>query len=293
MVAIGNLLHGWFNISLPKCLCHCVFLLSFSQCTLSDATGETLSLLFAGQECGHISLLHGAGLTMTAPTPAHAGHVIKLSSTANHIPLSPSSSPRPPALVSYGSDERLNVWGLEIEGSPSSVVLKLLMTVTMDTCPPHMEILQSTLCLALENNRLVSLVVSADSPRHSGTVQRLSEVPGLLTHQLEDDHTDAITSLTSCPFLGLFVTTSRDGRAKIWNSSNQLVSELNLGSSLSSACFATAQGDLLVGFQEHISVVRAGDFLPGVYLEAAGRRGQCDHFEEPIPFDSDLKFWYV
>lgn len=263
-----------------------------SQCTISSDSGEPLSLLFAGQECGHISLLHGARVTMPHPSPAHAGHVIKLSSATNQIPSpSPTSSSSPlPALVSYGSDERLNVWGLEIDVH-SCISLKLLATVAMDTCPAHMLILHSSLCLALNSNRVVCLAISGDSPRLSGSVQRLAKMPGLLAHQWEDDHTDTVTSLTACPFLDLFVTTSHDGRAKIWSYANQLVSELSLGPSLTAACFGTSRGDLLVGFQEHISIVCAEDFLPSEYLEAAERTKCRDYTEEPIPFDPDLRFW--
>ncbi len=214
--------------------------------------------------------------------------MIKLSSTANHISSSSSYSP---ALVSYGGDKRLNVWSLEIDRVLGVIALKLLTSVTMDTCPAHMLVLNSILCLALRSNRVISLDVSASSPRLSGTVPRLTKAPGVLTHQFEDDHTETVTSLTSCPFLQLFVTTATDGRAKIWNLDNQLVSELHLGPSLSSACFATAQGDLLVGFQEHISIVQAEDFLPVAYSEVAGRTGRRDYIEEAILFDPNLEFW--
>ena len=251
---------------------------SLSQCTLTQHDGSLSSLVFGGQDCGHISLLYSNGLSMPHPCPAHAGHVVQLASLANP----PSTTI--PALVSYGSDNKVNIWAMEIE--ENTVCLKLQTSIILDTCPSHMALLDSTLCLALPVNKLICLNIP-HGDNNKSTIHSLSDIP-TLTHQCEDDHTDTITSLSCCPFLKAFATSSKDGRVKIWSSSNQLISEIHFGATLASVCFANPQGDLLVGFQKHICIVQAEDYLPALYIEKSKCR---DRIEDPILFDPTLKFW--
>lgn len=223
---------------------------------------------------------------MPHPCPAHAGHVTKLASSTNHIP--PLSST--PALVSYGSDNMLNVWCVQVK---TQVRLELLMTVSIEPCPIHMGLLHSTLCLALADNRTVMLNVPSKSGKESRMLtpsQSLADLP-LLIHQMEDDHTDKITSLSCISHLNFFVTSSNDGRVKIWSLENQLVSEIHFGPTLTSVCFANPKGDLLVGLLQDISIVQGEDCLPAAYLKIARSCLHQDDKEEPVPFDPGLKFW--
>ena len=223
---------------------------------------------------------------MPHPCPAHAGHVTKLASSTNHIP--PLSST--PALVSHGSDNMLNVWCVQIK---TQVRLELLMTVSIEPCPTHMGLLHSTLCLALADNRTMMLNVPSKSGIESRMLapsQSLANLP-LLIHQMEDDHTDTITSLSCTSHLNLFVTSSNDGRVKIWSLENQLVSEIHFGPTLASVCFANPKGDLLVGLLQDISIVRGEDCLPAAYVKIARSCLHQDDKEEPVPFDPGLEFW--
>ena len=242
------------------------------------------SLVFGGQECGHISLLHASGLSMPHPCPAHAGHVIKLTSPTDRIDLTSSN----PALVSYGSDNMLSIWGLEVTKRTQNVVLKIRASISLKLCPTHMGLLHSTLCLALSDNKIVQL----DFPPNSRYECLSLDTLPLLTHQPEDDHTEEITSLSSCTRLKLFATSSSDGYVKVWGTDNHLVSEIHFGASLASVGFANPLGDLLVGFQKHICIVEAGNYLPA---ELVTEHPHCDHdsVEEPITFDPELEFWCV
>ena len=91
----------------------------------------------------------------------------------------------------------------------------------------------------------------------------------------------------------LFATSSEDQSVKIWNLNNQLVRELSFDDTLCGVCFGTRRGDLLVGFQCHISLVPLVKYLPGPYLEMLSKM----HFdnqmtERHVQFDDHLKFWY-
>ena len=63
--------------------------------------------------------------------------------------------------------------------------------------------------------------------------------------------------------------------------------------SLCGVCFANSRGDILVGFQSHISLVTILNYLPLSYLEILSRMNfDDDPFEDQVQFDDLLKFWY-
>ena len=63
--------------------------------------------------------------------------------------------------------------------------------------------------------------------------------------------------------------------------------------SLCGVCFANSRGDILVGFQSHISLVTILNYLPLPYLESLSKMNfDNDPFEDHVQFDDLLKFWY-
>lgn len=101
------------------------------------------------------------------------------------------------------------------------------------------------------------------------------------------------TQLSCCATLGLFATSSEDHCVKIWNSDNQLVREMCFDESLCGVCFANSRGDILVGFQSHISLVTILNYLPLSYLEILSKMHfDNDPFEDHVQFNDLLKFWY-
>ena len=63
--------------------------------------------------------------------------------------------------------------------------------------------------------------------------------------------------------------------------------------SLCGVCFANSRGDILVGFQSHISLVTIQHYLPLPYLEILSKMHfDNDPFEDHVQFDDLLKFWY-
>lgn len=102
-----------------------------------------------------------------------------------------------------------------------------------------------------------------------------------------------LQQLSCCSSLGLFATSSEDHSVKIWNTENQLVREMCFDESLRGVCFANSRGDLLVGFQSHISVVTVINYLPPSYLEILSKMHfDNDPLEEHMQFNDMLKFWY-
>lgn len=105
--------------------------------------------------------------------------------------------------------------------------------------------------------------------------------------------TFCIFQLSSCPHLKLFATSSEDQSIKLWNIKNQLVRELNFDDTLCGVCFANHRGDLLVGFQCHISLVTLTNYLPGTYLDrVSSMHFENDPVERYVQFDDHLQFWY-
>ena len=206
-----------------------------------------------------------------------------------------TTSASTPCLLSLGSDNFLTAWGLRIGERGDVVWLKMQICVQMESTPRHIGILGSLLCVTTTKNSVKMLDISSDmKTAHQSCYLphscQFNSMP-VLSHQREDRHTATITSLSSCPSLRLFATTSCDGYLKVWSTSNQLVSEIYFGNSLMSTCFTNTRGDLLVGFQRQICTVSASNYLPSSYLQHSGNCSTSDHGETPIAFDPTLKFW--
>lgn len=255
--------------------------------------GKQYSLLFGGGVSGYISLLHSSYFTMPQPCPAHGGCVCKLVSPSSLVVLSDTTST--PCLLSFGSDNFLNVWNLVVNERGDHVGLRMQICIQMETVPKHIGILDTLLCVTTVKNSVKMLNISTElrTSLQNCYLPRgclFNRMP-ILSHQREDCHTDSITSLSCCHSLGLFATSSRDGFLKVWSTSNQLVSEIFFGDSLMCACFSNAGGNLLVGFQRQICIVRASNYLPSPYLQQSMEYCINDHAEDPIIFDPTLEFW--
>jgi len=227
---------------------------------------------------------------MPHPFPAHAGSVCKLTSQA-----SPDiSSENAPSLLSYGSDSFLNIWTVALGESSHHVRLKILLCVQLESPPRQIGVLGTLICLTTIQNTVKMLDVSPKlvpmETHYLGHGCLFNSMP-VLSHQREDSHTSPITSLSCCPSLGLFATSSRDGHVKVWNTTNQLVSDAHFGDTLTTVCFSNTRGDLLVGFQRQICLVQAHDYLPPAYLELSKKCPLNEQVEEPILFDRNLEFW--
>ena len=107
------------------------------------------------------------------------------------------------------------MWGLALNEEQLTLELCLLMIVKLTTRPRHLSLAAGTVCIAQENKRIVMFRPWSDS-----TVTGPFDVDYLCNIQLEDhaqeeDHAKEITSLNACPYLKLFVTSSKDETIKV------------------------------------------------------------------------------
>lgn len=275
------------------------YVLFILQCNVVLSDGKIHSLIFGGQFDGDIALLHSTQsiFTMPLPCPAHDSRVTMLVGASDLVTNMPASSASgkvvtQSALISYGKiSDRLHVWGVQLDEEQFTLGLQLLLVVKMTTRPHHISLISSTACLAMENSQIIMFRTPFGSVKiHPMDIVSIGSIM-LEEHMEEEDHTHDITSLNACPYLQLFVSSSKDGTIKVWSFDNQLVTEINFGVPLSAVGFANTQGDLLVALQLQISIVRAVDYLPPQYCELSTSCPHWDHKERPVAFDPQLEFW--
>ena len=93
--------------------------------------------------------------------------------------------------------------------------------------------------------------------------------------------------------MDIFATSSDDWSVKIWNREAKLIKEICFDESLRGVCFANPRGDLLVGFQSHISIVPLTNYLPLNFLEMlSSMQFPDDVFEDTVSFDRISSFSY-
>ena len=251
--------------------------------------GLSVSVLFGGLRSGYISLLDGGGVfSMAHPFPAHLGEVVVLRCPASFMMVSISVTCFYPChLLSYGEDQLLKLWTIVIKDN-KALSLKHFRTINIGSRPEHIDMLDSLLCFVL-NGKVLMVETRMDSGSALSTSLNFDD--GLLiSHQPEDDHSTSVTSLSCCPTLMIFATSSSNGQVKIWNEKNQLLSEICFDNAVTAIGFANPKGDLLVGFQKQICLICSEDYLPAKYLKSYVTE---DGVENPIPFNSSLEFWYI
>ena len=238
-------------------------------------------------------MILGYKYRMSKACPAHNSHIISLTTSTDATPL----------MVSYGGDCVLHVWKLTVQES-SEIMLMSIATITPCCTPVGMALIENRLCLAMDTYHQILMYDLDEENLPSDHSPEGSELAPIM-HQHEDDHEDNVLAVAASPRLPLFVSSGGDGKVKVWDKDNQLVADIYFGSELESVCFAGNRGDLLVGFQHQICLVKAELFLPihyqyleGIYsgeYYIGGRNfaNEIELAEKPLPFDPNLEFWFV
>ena len=93
----------------------------------------------------------------------------------------------------------------------------------------------------------------------------------------------------------LMATASADGLVKIWEASrNTLIREIPIPEEIHSVCFANHRGDLLLGTQKDILIIRMQHYLPLRILRDCLDVNFSDDLLETGPlFDSNIDFWEI
>ncbi|RDD40671.1 WD repeat-containing protein 87 [Trichoplax sp. H2] len=115
----------------------------------------------------------------------------------------------------------------------------------------------------------------------------------IFSHHQDEEHTQEVIDISCCSALQLFVTSARDGSVKVWDTENGLVREMVFDDSIRGVTFMNKRGDILIGFQKHISMIPVHNYLPPQYLEKLIEMDFEDEpIEEPAPFNTEAQFWY-
>ncbi|XP_028408296.1 uncharacterized protein LOC114530891 isoform X2 [Dendronephthya gigantea] len=278
----------------------CVAMMNIDERTADDEIYH-YTLLFAGLNNGHITLVYSNESSMHDTIEAHYGKIALLR-VSEGLEQNRQSSLYSAILVSCGTDCELKVWKIEFRNYSAKIIsLELWSYVKLLSIPRDMETIGYTIGLVMDDNALVTCRVNheCERPARSRHSQRdsisrngLYEVD-CFTSTAEEKHSKTITGLSACSTLGLFATSSDDWSVKIWNTEAKLLKEICFEESLRGVCFANTRGDLLVGFQSHISIVPLTNYLPLRILEMLSTMEFPDDiFEHHLPFDPMLAFSY-
>ncbi|XP_048578307.1 uncharacterized protein LOC5510818 isoform X2 [Nematostella vectensis] len=236
-------------------------------------------LLFAGHYNGQISLLDGFGVSMKE-VQAHQGQVIFLGSS-HGLSTSRDTIGSRDHLLSCGTDYVIRVWQVRhVNQRAIDIVSK--SRIKLLQLPRELEMTGNTLCMAMEDHKVVMCRTDLDCGSAYGKKKNFE----FMMHSKDEGHTAAINGISSCPLLGLFATSSEDMSVRIWDMDNHLIRELNFDDTLCGVCFLNPRGDLLVGFQSHISLVTLTDYLPAPYLL------KDEPIEKHVQFDDHIQYWY-
>eukprot|EP00795_Rhopilema_esculentum_P002341 gene2341-17978_t len=90
----------------------------------------------------------------------------------------------------------------------------------------------------------------------------VNELPGhdqrafVMTKSLSVDHYQGVLSVSFHPVLSIVCSSGKDSCIKIWSLDKNLLCEINVNNSLTSACFLNSSGEILMGFHGHIFIIR-------------------------------------
>ncbi|KAJ3179902.1 hypothetical protein HDU87_002470 [Geranomyces variabilis] len=114
----------------------------------------------------------------------------------------------------------------------------------------------------------------------------------LASHNRSDDHTDLVTTICPIRKLRLFVSCSRDGSIRVWDSNNVLIREIQFNEPLRHVCVGSSYGNLLFGFQSRLDLIKYMSYLPPTYAQAAQKLDTTvPKAEPPVPFDDIRTNW--
>ncbi|XP_059170361.1 WD repeat-containing protein 97-like isoform X2 [Physella acuta] len=223
------------------------------------------TLLLGGRKDGSICVFnwHTGEITFTVSAHGDKG-VISMVSNTKHDQL-----------ITAGKDNIIKIW--RVYPFAEEALAPVLSFYCAHT-PSHMSVVKTNLCVAFQDisTATYSIVLYnlLDNSRND--------------HRPDDDHMDNITSLSSCPRMKIYASSSMDGTIHIWNHNNVLIRLLKINTIPHSVAFCSSKGDLLVGVNNHLYFISHTKYLPRSYR----RKQVCMKFlptktEEPIEYSEN------
>ncbi|KAI9351981.1 hypothetical protein BDR26DRAFT_850159 [Obelidium mucronatum] len=181
-------------------------------------------------------------------------------------------------LVSGGEDCLIYISNVE---PLSAHMITPMIVINSNTIPRKISILDNTICCSSDDHVVRMFSFNLET----GAWQPIP------THNRSDDHTEEITSICNIELLGLFVTASRDSTIRIWDVYNSLTREIKFHEPLECLCVSNPRGDLLIGIQNRIDMIKFNLYLPPGYIKAIEAMTIPDEYpESPIQFDEKFDF---
>ncbi|KAI9102055.1 hypothetical protein DFS34DRAFT_647837 [Phlyctochytrium arcticum] len=182
-------------------------------------------------------------------------------------------------LFTCGADELIKITAI---APTSSELLQPRLSIWTHFIPRSLGVLGTIICVAGEDGTLGMYEVAVDR----------KEWRVLPAHNRSDDHTDLVTAICTIPKLGLFVTASKDATIRVWDTQNALVREIQFQENIHSLAVANAKGDLVIGIQNRVDIIRHYSYLPPGYMQAVQKLELAPIIAEPpIPFDDARTNW--
>ncbi|TPX35930.1 hypothetical protein SmJEL517_g01761 [Synchytrium microbalum] len=246
-------------------------------CGVFNSYNQTYFELLSGSRDGKIERLDvDANFQSQRLALAHAGplSILTFDSTNNH-------------LVSYGSDLAIKIWepvmSQSKDGISSISGLSLLQVVSLP--------ISLTSRISCLNPATKSIICEIHG--HLNVFGLTPENQEKLV--LQDHATTLPSKAVDCLSLyGCYASVSEDGAVKVWDHSDgSMVREVQIGAKSQTMCFANERGDLLVGTEQGISIVRCQEYMPPHLIRKILDLGpKDDSLESLFPFSDDADLWH-
>lgn len=266
---------------------------TFTSLTALTLTHKSITefCIIGGSSIGElmrVPLIEIPGFEYKSIVKAHSGEVLQICSSNETLQL-----------CTLGADNFIRIWKIKFD--PSTQAMKkstdeISISVDLErafTVAPQIP----TFIRCIFTQDQISIIVVTNLHANVMFVipmQENSQIKQLL-HRIDEDHTKQVHDLTYNSQLNISATISKDNLIKIWDmSTNILIREIGISEVASSIGFANPRGDLLIGAQNDIFLLRMEDYLPNRIL-----RGCLDFdFEDDVmdaglSFNSELDFWKI
>ncbi|ORX55460.1 hypothetical protein BCR36DRAFT_410381 [Piromyces finnis] len=193
-------------------------------------------------------------------------------------------------IISSGKDYTIKIWKIYKENkyyteNASASPFQLLCIKKIDINPP----VTIPVSLAIDyKNSIISFPIS-------GYIEFVSYKDLKPIRDIKVRHSNITASIISIIYLkglDIFISTSNDNVIRIWDKQKNIIREIQFIDNIHSICFLNAKGDLLIGLENQLDIIKAKDYLPLNILQKILTCDIVDDIYEPaISFDETIDFW--
>ncbi|XP_073210839.1 uncharacterized protein [Lepidochelys kempii] len=226
--------------------CECLCSLSSPICYWIDeglVYADTQEFLVLGMQDGRILFLHTSIQNLVYyEMKAYKDPVIELKHDRDHHQLINMCQELEYKLV--------QIWSLP--------ALQLLHQINISNETMVFTRINSSLFLGLHSGAVNVFDVHIEGPVE--LLEKNEKKPGEneepdFSHDSANDHKGPVVAVDACKTLSLFLSCGEDYMVKLWDIHKNLVADIFLDNTLSSACFLNSSGDILVAFRNDLYIL--------------------------------------